>query len=273
MIKSLNFENKLIYDDITHNMHFHNTWEINVIFTDGVDILVNDKYYTSKSGDVFIFPAYSFHRTNLNKVKYNRFLIFFDEFEIDKCAGILMQPLRFLKNSGINLVHMNADDAETIKKMLSDAYLIQSKHGLFTDFEITCAFGNILRFIIDKTDINKTLTHDKHNEMNNNLISSILTYVSQNIDTDLSVQTICSEFGISKSTLWNIMKSETGLSMKEFIVNMRISRATHLLLNNYTVTEVSNLCGFNSYAHFIRIFTKKIGVSPNQYRKNMLERE
>lgn len=144
MIKSISFENKQIYDNSSYGMHIHDLWEMNFIFTDGVDILVEDKFYTSKCGDVFIFPAYSFHRANLNKIKYNRFLIYYDEYEICKVASVLTQPIRFLKNSGINLIHLNEKDTKSIKKMLDDTHFVQSKHGLFTDFEIICAFGNIL---------------------------------------------------------------------------------------------------------------------------------
>lgn len=124
--------------------------------------------------------------------------------------------------------------------------------------------------MIDKINIDE-LT-DNHTK-SKHVLSSVLSYVSQNIDRDLSIPMICDKFGISKSTLWNLMKNYTGLSMKEFILNMRISRATELLLTDISVTEVSNLCGFNSYAHFIRTFTKTIGIPPHQYKKNILSKQ
>ena len=265
MIKSLWFENKQFNDDTTYGMHLHERWEINFILTDGVDILVNDTLYTSKCGDIFIFPAFLFHRLNLNQIKYNRFLIYYDEHNISQIADVLTPAIRFLKNTGINLIHLNPSDTNKMKTMLNDAYFLQTKHSMFSDFEIMCAFGKILSFIIDKINMDEYL--NPADNANDDILSSILSYVSQNIDNELSIPAICDKFNISKSTLWNLMKNSTGISMKNFILNMRISRAIDLLLDGVSVTEVSNLCGFNSYAHFIRTFTKTIGTSPHQYRK------
>jgi len=266
MIKSLWVENKQVYDDTTYDMHLHEKWEINFILTDGVDILVNDTLYTSKYGDIFIFPAFSFHRANLNHIKYSRFLIYYDERDIAEIANILTPAIRFLKNTGINLIHLNEDETDKMKVLLNEAYFAQSKHGLFSDFEIVCAFGKILSFMIDKIDVEKHLNSVE--KENDDILSNILSYISQNIDDDLSIPSICEKFNISKSTLWNMMKSSTGISMNKFIFNIRISRAIDLLLKGFSVTEVANMCGFHSYAHFIRAFTKTIGTSPHQYRKN-----
>ena len=67
-----------------------------------------------------------------------------------------------------------------------------------------------------------------------------------------------------------MIKHATGISTKEYILKKRISLAMDLLINDMSVTEVSNRCGFNSYAHFIRTFTKIVGISPYKYGKRSL---
>ena len=123
---------------------------------------------------------------------------------------------------------------------------------------------NILSFIINKINIKECLNpvHKK-----DDLTKKILSYVTENIANDLIVSDICEKFNISKSALWDLMKKNIGISLKEYIIRVRISHAMDLLTDGLSVTEVSNRCGFNSYAHFIRTFTKIVGFPPYKYGK------
>jgi len=106
-----------------------------------------------------------------------------------------------------------------------------------------------------------------------NKIQSILSFISENLSQDLSLETISRQFYISTSYLSAIFREITGYSVNNYIINKRILLATELLKQNHTVTEVSESCGFNNYSHFIRTFKKFEGVSPKQYamkfRKNV----
>ena len=267
MLNNYFIEKKMDFNNKSYNVHMHDLYEINFILTDGVDILVNDTMYTSKCGDIFIFPPFSFHRANFNHVCYNRFLIYFSANAISTAIGVLTPALNFLKNVQINVIHLNKKDINEMTNLLEKAFATQNKHGLFSDFDNICAFGNILSFMISKIDMEKCLnparTHD-------NDISKILSYITENIDGELTIESICNEFNISKTTLWSMIKNATGISTKEYILKKRISLAMDLLINDMSVTEASNRCGFNSYAHFIRTFTKIVGISPYKYGKHSL---
>ena len=49
----------------------------------------------------------------------------------------------------------------------------------------------------------------------------------------------------------------------------RIRIAQELLRNNSSVSDVCEKVGFNNYSHFIRTFTREVGVSPKQYSINI----
>ena len=264
MINNYSIEKKMDFNNNSYNVHMHNLYEINFLLTDGVDVLVNDTMYTSKCGDIFIFPPFSFHRVNFNHVHYNRFLMYFSTNAISKAMGALTPALNFLKNTGINVIHLREDEIAEMTTLLENAFSTQDKHGLFSDFNNLCAFGNILSFMISKVDMEKCLNPVKEHD---NDISKILSYITENIAEELTIESICNEFNISKTTLWSMIKNATGISTKEYILKKRISLAMDLLINDMSVTEVSNRCGFNSYAHFIRTFTKIVGVSPYKYGK------
>ena len=265
MPKNYWVENKQESNNITYDLHLHPNYEINLILTDGVDIFINDTSYISKRGDVFFMPSFTFHQTNTKGIKYQRYLIYFDNFAIAEMAPFLVPALNFLKNCPVNVIHLNEEDVDKILNLLDIASNAQQqKQGIFTDFENICSLGNILSFIISKIDLEAYLNSDNKKE---DLTKKILSYVTENIETELLVSDICKRFDISKSTLWNMMKKNLDMSLKEYIVRVRISRAMDLLTSGLSVTEVSNKCGFNSYAHFIRTFTKIVGFPPHKYSK------
>ena len=57
-----------------------------------------------------------------------------------------------------------------------------------------------------------------------------------------------------------------GISPKEYIIQKRIEYAKDLLLSgDFSVSEVSKMCGYTEPCHFSREFSKRVGASPNQY--------
>ena len=59
-----------------------------------------------------------------------------------------------------------------------------------------------------------------------------------------------------------------GISPKEYIIQKRIEYAKDLLLSgDFSVLEVSKMCGYTEPCHFSREFSKRVGASPNQYTR------
>ena len=78
--------------------------------------------------------------------------------------------------------------------------------------------------------------------------------------------------GYSEDTLNRIFIRETGLSPQKYVQGLRVSRAANLLKRtSLTIEEIAEQCGFFDRSHFHRIFQKKIGLSPVQFRKEMGE--
>jgi len=258
-------EEKNTNDNNTYGLHMHNEYEINLILTDGVELFVDNMLYTSKRGDVFLFPPFCYHKTNINLIHYNRYLMYFDSFAILDFSTTLIPLLNIIKNSNTKLIHLNEKDTKELIKLLKIANEVRKQHNVYSDFNNLCAFGNIITFLVKRINIDNCISPSV--QINNSLIENIIIYISQHIDEDLSVEKICKMFNVSKSTLWHLLKKKLGLSLNEYITNLRISRAMELLIQNTSLTDTMYACGFNSYAHFIRTFTKITGVSPYKYSK------
>lgn len=100
-------------------------------------------------------------------------------------------------------------------------------------------------------------------------IEKIVSYINQNYEDDLSVETLADRFGISSRYLRKCFKEETGINCVQYITSLRMEKAKELLwLSEKTVTEIASLTGFNSSQYFSRLFRQYTGQTPVEYRNS-----
>ncbi len=98
-----------------------------------------------------------------------------------------------------------------------------------------------------------------------NSISFIHTNYAKNID----VKTLADMEGLSVSRYRALFREMTGVAPAEYIINLKIEKACELLFcTNYSVTDVAAMCGYNDVLYFIRLFKKKIGITPGKYKES-----
>ncbi len=115
--------------------------------------------------------------------------------------------------------------------------------------------------LMHQADIAKGLVKD-------NLVYHAQCYIHRNWhDCDLNIESIMAFLSVDRTTLSNRFKNETGVTMLEYITHLRISRAKRMLITTSTnVSEVAKMCGFSDPSYFARLFHKKTGCSPHDYR-------
>lgn len=99
------------------------------------------------------------------------------------------------------------------------------------------------------------------------LMERIMECINNNIDnSSLDVSLICKEAGISRSHLHRKMKEMSGLTVHDFIQNIRMEQAARLLVEQkINITQVAYAVGYSSQPSFSAAFRKHFGVSPTEY--------
>lgn len=88
-------------------------------------------------------------------------------------------------------------------------------------------------------------------------------------DTQLSVEMLSEEVGLSRGHLQRKLKNLTGQNPNEFIRIIRLKQAAEILTEkDVTVSEAADMVGFSSQSYFSTAFTKQFGISPSQYVEN-----
>lgn len=98
--------------------------------------------------------------------------------------------------------------------------------------------------------------------------SQIDDYIRTHIRENITIQTLCDEFGISKNRLYEISHEWFKMTIGEYISAMRIREAKRLLsFTDLPISQIGPLIGINDYNYFSRFFKKNVGVVPHRYRR------
>lgn len=99
------------------------------------------------------------------------------------------------------------------------------------------------------------------------LMQRILDAINQNMDnTEYTVDQLAREIGMSRANFYKKMQSMLGITPNEFLRNVRLKHAAHLLAEtNYPVNQISLMVGFLTPRYFSQCFKKMFGVLPSEY--------
>lgn len=110
-------------------------------------------------------------------------------------------------------------------------------------------------------------------EGNTHNVVKIEKYIKENLsDPELSNSSLAGLLGVSETAFRKKFKVAFGTTPKQYILNLRINEAKHLLsLGEKKVFEISDICGFASVYHFSRAFKSKTGQTPIEYARSLRE--
>lgn len=101
------------------------------------------------------------------------------------------------------------------------------------------------------------------------LILNVAYYINEHYSEDVTLQTLCDIFFLSKATLCARFKRTMHCSIMQYLFRLRVSKAKELLIStSKSMEEIAEVCGFSSANYFGLIFKKATGMSPLHYRQN-----
>ncbi|MEN8137528.1 MAG: AraC family transcriptional regulator [Bacteroidota bacterium] len=102
------------------------------------------------------------------------------------------------------------------------------------------------------------------------IIDKIRFIIRDNVESEIVMQEVAANFNIGYSYFRKMFKKYTGVSPKQYHLQLKIMRAKELLIStDKSVKEVCFDLGFQSTSYFSRIFKQKMGVSPIQIKEKM----
>lgn len=100
-------------------------------------------------------------------------------------------------------------------------------------------------------------------------ILKVKNYISKNYMDELRLPELASLAGMSSSAFSRFFKLRTGRNISEYIIDLRLGYAARMLVDTAkSISEIGFDCGFNNLSNFNRIFKKKKGCSPSEFRES-----
>ncbi|BES70447.1 AraC family transcriptional regulator [Marinobacter nanhaiticus D15-8W] len=99
-------------------------------------------------------------------------------------------------------------------------------------------------------------------------VEAVLRHIHENLDAPLSVEYLAELAGWSRWQFQRVFNAHTGLSVAQYVRELRLSRAAEALLNTgWRQLDIALACGFCSEISFSRSFRQMFGCSPRAYRQ------
>ena len=104
-------------------------------------------------------------------------------------------------------------------------------------------------------------------------LKEAIEFIENNLtNPEFNVTLLAEHLNMSQATLYQKIKTLTNHSISEFIRSIRLKRAAQLIaLNEYSISEVSDMVGFSDQGYFRKCFSKQFGVNPSEYQKEDAE--
>lgn len=101
-------------------------------------------------------------------------------------------------------------------------------------------------------------------------IGKVFQYVHRHSADTISLREVAALINLSESAFCKFFKRTTGKTFSDYLADIRIGHACHLLTeSDETISEIAWRSGFDSLTYFNRVFLKKKGVRPRDFRKTV----
>ncbi|MHA6483257.1 response regulator [Paenibacillus sp. strain BS8-2] len=113
--------------------------------------------------------------------------------------------------------------------------------------------------------------HEKASSKDGRFIRNVMATMKERMGENITLKDIALHFSFSPSYLGFLIKEKSGQTFNELLVQLRMERACELLKQpKLKIYEVSDQVGYRYLPYFSRQFKEKFGMTPMEYRKNIL---
>jgi signal transduction histidine kinase/DNA-binding LacI/PurR family transcriptional regulator/AraC-like DNA-binding protein len=144
---------------------------------------------------------------------------------------------------------------EDVKRLDAPKVLLQTK-GVLSDLESAAEIRRVLTASSPLPQPTSTM------------VKQASAFIQQNYTRSFSLEEISKKIGVSKSYLSRIFKSDTGISLWDYLNRYRIQKAKELLLlTDESITAIAADVGYEEVGYFGRVFHEIAGCSPRTFRQ------
>jgi len=149
---------------------------------------------------------------------------------------------------------------------IEDEFLDTEDSNVIRSFLILL-LSYLVQYNNDQRENGKILSKTPHGAE----VEKAMIYINQNISQNLTLDRLARIANMNKTYFSTVFKKVTGMTVWEYILNARIELAISYLTKNndeFNITEILSMCGFNNATSFNKTFKKFTGKTPTEYKNS-----
>ncbi len=264
------FIDQRVEPNIEAKLHRHDAWELYYVVHGFGNRMAGDTLQPFVAGDVALIPPSMFHRWEYSsesadkegRVRY--LMVAFSHSLVERCIDVFPE----LRNRLAGMVFptdalkFGSESSRVIRKVLSEMNGMDELGRLSAMFRLL----PVIFASSDHTFAGKPMRIERDVRR----MQQICAYVMAHYVHAIALDDIAAEVGMNRSAFCSYFKRSKGMTFSQFVMQYRLNTACELLKHSQKqVSEICYLVGFNDLPHFVRMFTKAMGVPPGKYRKGL----
>lgn len=228
------------------------------IVLDGSGILIYDdmEYHLSAGDCVFIDCKKSYSHRSSNKLWTLRWAHFY---------GPNMNAIyeKYAERGGSPVFH--PADLQPFLALLAQLFEIANSSDHVRDMRISEKITSLLTLLMAESWQPESKAHTGSKKQS---LQHVKDYLDQHYREKITLDNLADTFFINKFYLTRIFKEQFGISVNNYLAQVRITHAKQLLrFSDLTIEQIGRECGIDEPAYFARVFKKVEGTAPGEYRR------
>lgn len=252
------------YSTSVSDFHEHEFYEVNLILSGNVNILLKDKMEQGK-GEYLVLtsPGTPHYIACQPDVLYKRLYLLISRQFIANYVPEWEQLVALFGKNG-NVIKIDNQEAKACEAMIKQ---IQEETNRFRQRILIFYLLSYLSEMIEESDLNPQKIPK--------FIMGALSYINEHYDQKIVAETLAEQLYVSRTTLMTAFKKYTGVTLNNYILDFRVKKVVEELSEGRTEQEAAELCGFSDSSTLIRVFKRMYHMTPRQYlkEKHMMEKK
>lgn len=264
---------QLYHAEKTMDIHIHDFYEVYYSISAGKQLLVNDHLYDFGPGDIFFMnQVESRCLSEIDQQTHERIVLLIHPEYLEYLSTAQTDLSLCFTYRTVPIAHKITLNEDERKRFTYFMHKLLENRGFGQDVLDRAVFSSLMTFL-NQIFISRCAQTPNQSDRSRGptigtrrtQVDDILSYINSNLAEDLSTPVLAAHFYLSRSYLCELFKNSTGTTINHYVTDRRISYAKNLLADGHMVAETCNLCGFKDYSHFVKSFTKAVGVPPKKY--------
>lgn len=248
------------------DFHFHEFDKVVLFLSGKVDYIVENQTYALQPWTVLLVKHHMIHKALIDTNEpYERIILYLDRRYFDRLFpdGQIMECFKLSAQRGNQLLKPTEEQRKLLEALIASYEKAQNTNEFGAQVMRDTIIMQMLVVIGRMGSARETTAMPTCDPK----IQETLSYINENLDKELNVDTLAEHVFLSKYHFMRLFKTQLGSTVHAYIRQKRLLCAARLIREGMSANHAAAKSGFSDYSAFHRAFKESFGVSPGQIKK------